>query len=101
MPTFRLHRRWWLPPLIVALLVVVYGVAGFVGVPSLVKTLARDQVGKLGRKLAIGQVQFNPLSLEFSVDQLKLSEADDQPLVAFDRLFVNFSLLDSIREGGM
>jgi uncharacterized protein involved in outer membrane biogenesis len=44
---------------------------------------------KLASQLSAQQVKFNPLTLEATVDGLKLAEKSGAPLASFDRLYVN------------
>ncbi|WP_428310727.1 DUF748 domain-containing protein [Hydrocarboniphaga sp.] len=101
MPTDRLpRRRWWRLPIAAAILLLAYALAGFVGLPWLLRTLAQEQAGRLGRQLQIGAIRVNPFTFELGIDALKLSEADGQPLVALDALYVDLDLLHSILERG-
>jgi hypothetical protein len=101
MPTDRTtRRRWWLLPVVAVALLLVYALAGFFGLPWLLRTVANDQVEQLGRKLEIGAIRFNPFTFELGIDALKLGEADGQPLLAFDALYVDLDLLHSIIERG-
>ncbi|WP_296755723.1 DUF748 domain-containing protein [Thiobacillus sp.] len=83
-----------LPFLIVAGLFGLYLVFGFFLVDPLAKKLL-PWVGenKLASRLSVQQVKFNPLTLEATVDGLKLAEMNGAPLAGFDRLYVN---LDSV-----
>lgn len=86
-------RRLWIAPALVAALIGVYAVAGFVVVPRVAKSAAQDYVAKeLGRKLAIGAIRFNPFTLEAVIDDLQLREADDAPIAGFKSLRVNAEL---------
>lgn len=103
MPTVRSRsRRWWIALLVLALalLLTVYTLGGFFGVPRLVKSLAQKEVAKIGRKIEIGAVQFNPFTFEARIDALRLSEADGAPLLGFESLYVNAGVTSSIRERG-
>ncbi|MGQ0697061.1 MAG: DUF748 domain-containing protein [Panacagrimonas sp.] len=98
------RRRWWKLPLILAgtlaVLVIAYTLAGFFGVPRLVHAIAPDEVAKLGRKLELGEVKFNPFTFEASIAALRLTEADGAPLLAFDSLYVDADVVDSLRQRG-
>ena len=79
-----------LPFLIVAGLFVLYLVFGFFLVnPLAQKLLPWIGENKLASQLSAEQVKFNPLTLEATVDGLKLAQMDGQQLAGFDRLYVN------------
>ncbi len=79
-----------LPFLIVAGLFGLYLAFGFFLVDPLAKKLL-PWIGenKLASRLSAQQVKFNPLTLEATVDGLKLAEMNGAPLAGFDRLYVN------------
>ena len=79
-----------LPFLIVAGLFGLYLAFGFFLVDPLAKKLL-PWIGenKLASQLSAQQVKFNPLTLEATVDGLKLAEMNGAPLAGFDRLYVN------------
>src|SRR3954468_16134756 len=73
-----------------ATLLAAYALAGFFLVPR----VARSQIeafvdGTLHRKIAIGELKFNPFTLAATITELRLTEADGSPLIAFQRLYVN------------
>lgn len=90
-----------MPPAILAVLVIAYSLAGFFGVPKLVQVIARDEVNKIGRKLELGEVRFNPFSFEASIAALRLTEADGAPLLSFESLHVNADVVQSIWQRGV
>ena len=79
-----------LPFLIAAALFGLYLVFGFFLVNPLAQKLL-PWIGeeKLASQLSVQQVKFNPLTLEATVDGLKLAEKSGAPLAGFDRLYVN------------
>ena len=79
-----------LPFLIVAGLFGFYLVFGFFLVnPLAQKLLPWIGENKLASQLSVQQVSFNPLTLEATVDGLKLTEKSGAPLASFERLYVN------------
>lgn len=101
MPSIRaLPRRWWIAPLVVLLLLAAYTLAGFFGVPRLARSLIQSQVEKLGGRVEVGEIRFNPFSFEAHLAAFKLTEADGAPLLAFESLVVDVGVWRSIREGG-
>lgn len=93
-------RRTWITLIVLLGLVGAYALFGFYGVPALVQSVARTQVEKIGRKIEIGQVAFNPFTFEASIDGLKLTEGDGSPLLAFEHLGVDVQVGASIWERG-
>jgi uncharacterized protein involved in outer membrane biogenesis len=79
-----------LPFLIVAGLFAFYVFFGFFLVDPVAKQLL-PWIGekKLASQLSVQQVEFNPLTLEATVQGLKLAEQSGQPLASLDRLYVN------------
>ena len=79
-----------LPFLIVAGLFGLYLVFGFFLVnPLAQKLLPWIGENKLASQLSAEQVKFNPLTLEATVDGLKLAQRNGQQLAGFERLYVN------------
>lgn len=84
--------RFW-----VLVAVALYSLAGFFLVPWLAGWIAQDKVQKdLGRELRIGDIDFNPYTFSLEVTDFALADPDGHELVAFDRLFVNFTLVSLI-----
>jgi hypothetical protein len=82
---------------IVAGLVLLYTLGGFLLLPHLVRQQAIDYVQRdLGRKLAIGSLSFNPYSLQIEIHDLALREADDAPIASLALLRVRFSAIASL-----
>ena len=83
---------------VVMVLVAAYTIAGFFLVPRLVKTYVPRYVQEqLKRRVEIGEVRLNPLLFKLEIKHFRLQEADGRPLVAFDRLFVDFELSSLFR----
>jgi len=79
-----------LPFLIVAGLFGLYLVFGFFLIDPLAqKLLPWIGENKLASQLSVRHVKFNPLTLEATVDGLKLAEQNGAPLASFERLYVN------------
>ncbi|AAZ98099.1 conserved hypothetical protein [Thiobacillus denitrificans ATCC 25259] len=79
-----------LPTLIVAGLFVLYLVTGFFLVDPLAQKLL-PWIGedKLASRLSARRVTFNPLTLEATVEGLKLAEKSGAPLASFERLYLD------------
>jgi uncharacterized protein involved in outer membrane biogenesis len=83
---------------VVAALAVAYTLAGFLLVPRLITTyVPRYAEEQLKRRAEIGEVRFNPLLFKLEIRHLRLQEADGRPLLAFDRLFVDFEVSSLFR----
>jgi Domain of Unknown Function (DUF748) len=82
---------------VLAVLFLVYTLAGFFLVPRLVATYVPRYVAEqLKRRAEIGDVRVNPLLFKFEIKKFRLTEADGRPLLGFDRLFIDFELAGSI-----
>jgi len=82
---------------IVAALLLLYTLAGFVLVPHLARNAIVQYVQKdMGRHLSIGQLSFNPFTFTVEVHQFALAEADERPIASFDLLRISASLSASI-----
>ena len=75
-----------------------YTLAGFFLVPRLVaRYVPRYVQEQLKRRAEIGEVRVNPLLFKVEVKKFRLQEADGQPLLGFDRLFVDFEFTSMFR----
>jgi hypothetical protein len=82
---------------IVAGLLLLYTLAGFLLVPRIARNQAIHYVQhELGRQLAIGSLTFNPFSLAIEIRDLALTEADGAPIASFALLRVKFSATSSL-----
>ncbi|HEV2286268.1 MAG TPA: hypothetical protein VGR80_09510, partial [Steroidobacteraceae bacterium] len=70
-----------------------YAAAGFLAVPHFARQAASDFVRThYGRTLAIGDLRFNPFTLNLDVAPVALPDADGGPLVSFEHLHVGLEL---------
>lgn len=77
--------RFWL-----LVLVLVYTLLGFFGLPWLVQHFAVNTVKEdFGRELRIGAVHFNPFTLALQIDDLALDDTDSERLLGWQQLFVD------------
>ncbi len=77
-----------------------YALGGFFAVPHFARQAAGDFVRThYGRTLAIGDIRFNPFTLNLDVTQLALPDADGQTMISFDRLHVGLQLASLWRLG--
>jgi uncharacterized protein involved in outer membrane biogenesis len=83
---------------VIVVLIIGYGLAGFLLVPRLITRYApRYTQDQLKRRAEIGAVWFNPFLFKLEIKSFRLQEADGRPLLAFDRLFVDFELTSVVR----
>src|SRR5215813_2174138 len=86
-------RTRWILIGVCGLLVAGYAAAGFFVVPRVARSQIEAFVTEtLHRKIALGEIRFNPFTFEANIADLKLAEADGAPLVAFRHLKVNAEL---------
>ena len=78
---------------IAAALLGIYAAVGYLLVPRLIeRTLPSHVQENLGAQAAVGKVRFDPFLSKLEVEQFQLSTQSGQPIVAFDRLLVDFDL---------
>jgi hypothetical protein len=96
----RRRRRRFLWLAIIAALVLGYLLAGFVGVPYLVRTELQSFVKeRYGRVLTVREVRFNPLTLRLEVRGVALPDSDGGPMLGFERLSIQPALSSLWRLG--
>src|SRR4051812_30226712 len=85
---------------VLAALLLAYALAGFFVVPRVARSqIEAFVVETLHRRITIGEVEFNPFTLAATITELRLTEADGSPLIAFQRLYVNVELASIWRRG--
>ncbi len=78
--------------------VALYTLFGFLLAPWLVKYYAKNYaVEKLKRHVSIADVRINPFLFTFEAKGFTLREADNRPIIGFNRLFVDFELSSLFR----
>ena len=88
-----LSRRQIIPLAAVLVLLAAYAAAGFLAVPHFARQAASDFVRThYARTLAIGDLRFNPFTLNLDVSQVALPDADGEPLLSFEHLHVGLQL---------
>jgi uncharacterized protein involved in outer membrane biogenesis len=92
MPPLLKSRLFW--ALAVPLLLVgLYALLGFKVAPNLVREQAVGFVREnYGRELTVGEIAIHPFKLQAEVRGLALPDADGQPMLGFERLFVDFEV---------
>ena len=93
-------RAHWILVSFAALLLAAYAAAGFFLLPHVARSqIERFVVEKLQRRVSLGEVRFNPFTLEANIADLRLTEADGAPLLSFRRLRVNAEIASLWRRG--
>jgi uncharacterized protein involved in outer membrane biogenesis len=99
MMTLRPRTRWILLG-VSALVLAGYAAAGFFVVPRVARSQIESFVAEtLHRRIALGEIAFNPFTLEANISDLKLTEADGAPLISFRHLRINAELASLWRRG--
>jgi hypothetical protein len=79
--------------LVLALLALLYALAGFFLVPVVARNAIDGYVQRdLARHVSIGEIRFNPFTLVMEVRDFRLAEANDAPLAGFARLRLDAEL---------
>jgi hypothetical protein len=85
---------------VAAALVAVYAAVGFWLVPKVLRSKAESFVAdNYQRSLSIGEIRFNPFTLQLVVDRFSMPDADGEPLASFEALLVNLELSSLWRRG--
>jgi uncharacterized protein involved in outer membrane biogenesis len=94
------RRTRWVLLGAAALLLAGYAAAGFLLVPHVARSQIETFVAEtLRRNIALGEIHFNPFTLEANVAGLRLTEADGAPLLAFRHLRINAEFASLWRRG--
>lgn len=90
--------KWAWGGFALALLAILYVVAGYTLVPGLVRSQAQSWVKtNIGKDLALGEIKFNPFTFTLDVSDIALP-AGPQPMVAAGHLRVSFSILSLFQD---
>jgi len=79
------------PAIVVASLAVVYLLFGWLALPRILDSQARQYIAKTGHHLTVDRPVFNPFNLKLRVSNLRLEEPDGKVLLAFRDLTVDLS----------
>src|ERR1700722_11148739 len=78
---------------VVALLIALYALAGFVAAPRILRSTLMKEIPKtLGVTPAVGEIRFNAFLLQLEIRDFALAAPDREKLLGFGRLFVDFEL---------
>lgn len=85
-------KPFWALALPVAL-VAVYALVGFHVAPGIVREQAQKFVrDTYSRELAMGEVRIHPFKLRVDIRELALPDADGQPMLGLERLFIDLEM---------
>jgi hypothetical protein len=94
------QRRYLIGLAIVLALIGAYAAAGFLAVPYFARTYSQDFVRThYGRTLSVGEIHFNPFTLNLDVARVALPDADGKTMLSFGRLHVGLQLATLWRLG--
>ncbi|MEM6394688.1 MAG: hypothetical protein AAF797_18130, partial [Planctomycetota bacterium] len=84
-----------------AVLVVLYLLGGFIGVPVLIRYVALPMVqDRVNGTVTLADSDCNPLVLSLTLEGFEVLQTDGAVAARFDRLYVNASLLKSVWNWG-
>jgi hypothetical protein len=91
-PPFLKKKRVWIPG-VVAFLLVLYALAGFLWAPKLLRGALLDGIQKnLGLTAQVGDIHINPFLWELEMKNFSLAGEGGAKLLGFERLFVDFEI---------
>ncbi len=92
--------RWKKAFLIVFVILLTYSVAGFFGLPLILRYILENNVSeKLNRNIRTEKIQTNPFTLEVRLTGLSVTETDKTPFISTDKLLINFEFLSYLYWG--
>ncbi|MDE2496788.1 MAG: hypothetical protein KGK35_03075, partial [Xanthomonadaceae bacterium] len=79
--------------LIVAIVLVVFGLLGFLAAPPIIRAQIQEHASTaLGRQVSVGHVRFDPYTLRLQLDRLQVAgRAGQPPFIVVDRAVINAS----------
>lgn len=78
-------------------LFIVYSIFGVFFVPKIVESQLQENLKTLANwDTQVERISFNPYALSLELEGVQLSENNDIPVLSFERLFINFSLLQTL-----
>ncbi|MES1192245.1 MAG: DUF748 domain-containing protein [Steroidobacter sp.] len=88
-----LLKQHWIKLTVIAALIIIYALLGFLWLPGLIRDSAIHYVdSSLHRQLQLGKVSFNPFTFTLHVQDIRFSEASRQPIAGIHDLVVNAEL---------
>tara|TARA_R110001592_G_scaffold178141_1_gene418799 strand:+ start:12428 stop:15211 length:2784 start_codon:yes stop_codon:yes gene_type:complete len=78
-------------------LFVIYSIFGVFVIPKIVESQLQNNLKTLANwNTHVEHIRFNPFALSLELEGAQITENNDKPVISFDRLFINFSLLQSL-----
>jgi len=79
--------------IVLASLVALYALAGFLVLPLVLKSMIPERLGgMLGREVTVERIRTNPFTLSITIEGFQIKDTDAKPLLAWKRLYVNAKL---------
>lgn len=96
------RMRYWLGPrrpwLWILLVLLLYTLAGFVLAPWLVeRQLINLSAERADLTTSIDNIDINPYTLTFNMEGVNVTDSEAAPLLALERVFINFELVSVVR----
>ncbi len=93
-------RRSLIAAAVVAFLLAIYAIIGFWSVPRFLRSGLQNFVEQhYARKLALGEIHFNPFTLTLEMRDISFPDADGTPLLGLRRLLVSLQYASIWRRG--
>ncbi len=94
------YRRYLIALAVVVVLLGAYAAAGFWAVPHFTRSqLISFAKSHWGRDVAVGEIRFNPFTLDLDVSRFALPDADGKTLISFEHLTVDLQWSSIWRRG--
>jgi Domain of Unknown Function (DUF748) len=93
LPNFT-KTKWFRISAVVALLIVLYALAGFLLAPRLLRNALMADIPQTlpGIKPTVGEIRFNPFLLQLELKDFSLAEPSGEKLLGFGRFFIDFEV---------
>lgn len=86
--------------IIAAIILALYALFGFFALPRLLKPKLVEAIsGYTGRPVTLGKVSANPFALSATLRDFNLADRDEERLIAFNKLYINFEVSSLFRGG--
>ncbi len=86
--------------IIAAIILALYALFGFFALPRLLKPKLVEAISEYtGRPVTLGKVSANPFALSATLQDFSLADRDEERLIAFKELYINFEVSSLFRGG--